>query len=136
MPLEIESKLRIPVPPFPAAPAYPGTGLTPTPAPAAAPAPAPAPGPPAPGTARVNNTQFKAIFQPYRDLPTRVRDIKFRLQQNNTPLPTRADGKNRCLAYHVKGICNERCSNAHDHKSASDADDAALLAWCKDHWKE
>lgn len=110
--------------------------VQPAPAPAPAPVAAPTTSPAAttPG-ARVANLNWKDIFQPYRSIAIRVRDLKQRCRQNNVDLPKRSDGRTRCPAFHVKGLCNEKCGQKSDHEPASQEDDAVLLTWCQEHWR-
>ncbi|MHA7856415.1 hypothetical protein [Marinobacter shengliensis] len=125
----------------------PAPAPAPTPAPAPAPAPTPAPAPhsdgrsqlgdsSAPSNSRLNNLQWKEQFAPFKAAASRVRDIKARCQQANIALPKGADGRLRCLAFHVKGMCNERCGQRADHKVATAAEDEVLLEWCQQHWNE
>ena len=141
-------------PPFPAAyfqappaPAAPSPALPPAraPAPALPYAPAPAPAQPpaqpvqpaqpaAPVDARVTNNHFNNIFEPFQAVVVRTRQVYNRCAAENVPLPRLADGRERCLAFHVKGMCNARCGRAYDHVTPPPADDQALCTWCGTHW--
>ena len=114
----------------------------PSPAPAPSDTPRPAPtsrGAPAaatdsPPNVRLNNLAWKSIFQPYKAMALRVQDLKRRLTNESVEFPKRADGTVRCLAYHVKGMCNSSCGQKTDHQAANEADDQVLLDWCQNQW--
>ena len=36
-----------------------------------------------------------------------------------------------CLAWHVKGMCNTKCTRAEDHKPYSDQEYKPLVEWCE-----
>ena len=40
-----------------------------------------------------------------------------------------------CLAWHIKGMCNERCGRKADHMAHTDEQDAQLVDWCNTHYK-
>ncbi len=109
----------------------------PAPAPAPAPVPAPAPAPPTrpTGNRRVNNpSPVKQMFHTFRDIPNlRVRDVRLRATRPPPTSPfTHADGRQcpMCVAWHVKGMCNEGCGSTPDHQAHTDEQDAPLAAWC------
>jgi len=51
------------------------------------------------------------------------------------PLPLCHDSRPMCLAFHVKGMCNTNCTQAHDHHPQTLANHQTLLTWCTQHWK-
>ena len=115
----------VPPPPARGPPAAASSSAQPTPRPDAA-----------PSNSRVNNTVWKALFEPFKTLAVRTRDLRLRLNTQGTALPKRTDGQTRCLAYHVKGLCNTNCTHKADHVPANQADDTVLLQWCQEHYKE
>lgn len=138
--------------PITPAPAPPPSGPSPA-RPSLPPAPATSPRPPAPpstpapvlppptsGT-RIINLAYDERFRPFRDvanLPTRT--MYTRATAPGGPgLPTRTingQAQDRCLAYHVRGMCNSNCSRAHDHnQTASGPEAQQLFDWCQAHWR-
>ena len=106
------------------------------------PPPVPVPAPPAaPADSRITNERFNAALAVFRDMAqVRTRNVYQRVRDKGVALPTRvADGKDRCLAYHVKGMYNARCGRSHKHTIAprpppAAADDATLVEWCQVNW--
>ena len=45
------------------------------------------------------------------------------------PPSPRDASKDSCPSYHIKGLCNSRCSRAGDHMSYPSGGDQALIAW-------
>jgi len=60
--------------------------------------------------------------------------IRQKAAQANIALPIRQDGRPMCMAFHVKGMCNTNCTQAHDHGQQLPADTQTLLTWCRQHW--
>jgi hypothetical protein len=88
---------------------------------------------------RVTNARFNPALAQYRDIQVRTRQIYQRVQAAGVALPVRTDGRERCLAFHVKGMCNLRCGRSYDHTNAplpppSAAEDQALCDWCAPNW--
>ena len=52
------------------------------------------------------------------------------------PLPlSKVDGKEICLAWHMKGMCNQgKCPRECDHVEYSEQEYAPLIQWCKDNF--
>ena len=71
------------------------------------------------GNHTITNPTFNAdLFNQYReDRSMRARDVRARWLAAGLELPkSRVDSnKTMCLAYHVKGTCNEGCRSAYDH---------------------
>ena len=100
-------------------------------------------GPPQPGgegqlqNKVVRNDKWKEdLFRPFHTLPLRVRTV---LSKATSPPPLSphdpAKKAQMCVAWHIKGMCNERCRRAIDHKHHTDAQDAALVEWCKKNYR-
>ena len=116
----------------------------PLPMPAPAPAPAgpraPPVGAPTPPTnTRVDNPAFnESSFSRFRSMPGCTMPLlRARWAAATPPIaqPSTADGSRlRCLAYHVRGMCNSICRRSDDHVPASAPDDAILAAFCTQHW--
>lgn len=130
--------------PFPATPYQ---GGAPSPAPAAPPpaslAPAPArlpSGTPAPAPAPAQSVVRREgggdpRFQSIADRNIATRTIKDKIRRGDIPAPVDAQGRQRCLAWVCKGICNTRCGQAHDHRANhTEEEQQTLLAWCTEHW--
>ena len=86
----------------------------------------------------VRNTEWKnGMFRRFQTLNVRVRDV-LRNAANPPPnSPLDATGATTmCVAYHVKGMCYERCSRSIDHAAHTDAQDAPLVTWCERHYVE
>jgi hypothetical protein len=90
---------------------------------------------------RITNERFNPIFQEFRDVAAiKTRQIYQRAAAAGVDLPTRAsDGRERCLAFHLKGMCNLRCGRAYDHTIPPapppvPADEQSLQGWCRQHW--
>jgi hypothetical protein len=66
---------------------------------------------------RLTNEHFNSIFQAFWDMPEiKTRQVYQRAQTAGISLPTRSsNGCERCLACHLKGMCNSRCGRAYDH---------------------
>jgi hypothetical protein len=104
----------------------------------------PRPGAPFAPQVVVRNTNYvEADFGVFRILPVRIRDLLAR--QSAAPLPISAydSAANRtnprepvrmCLSFHVKGMCNDRCGRACDHRQLTAEKRAELLAWCTAHY--
>lgn len=122
------------VPPAPTPPTMPPT------APPAAPAPAPGPPAPTPGSGgeRLMNPQCDAAFDQYKAVPgVQARDLykKYGAADNNTLPKCQADGREMCLSYHVKGMCNTSCHRGYDHNPQDPEDKPVLLSFCQACWK-
>lgn len=120
------------------APVYvPGGNALPTPAGPPAPSGATAT-PPAPSR-RVDNAEYnEALFGRFRAMTGCTLPVLRQLWANASPpvqLPSTVNNsRRRCLAYHVKGMCNTICRNSADHVPSTPADDQALVAFCTQHW--
>ena len=83
-----------------------------------------------------NPTYKENLFGRFASLPLRTRSV---LQNAANPPPIcpqcPAGQVRMCLAYHVKGMCNERCNRALDHCEHTDAQDAQLVQWCEAHYR-
>jgi hypothetical protein len=124
-----------------AAPAALPPAPVPVPAPLGAnlPPPAPPPANPAAPSRRVDNPTYnETLFGRFRAMPGCTLPILRQLWANASPpvqLPSTVDNsRRRCLAYHVKGMCNTVCRNSADHTTSTPADDQALVAFCTQHW--
>jgi hypothetical protein len=60
-----------------------------------------------------------------------VREVLKKAIELGQHLPKNAQGKDMCVSYHVKGICNSRCSRKMDHRTHNATETQALLGWCK-----
>ena len=84
----------------------------------------------------VRNAEWKPnVFQRFARLAVRVRDV---LRLSNAPPPSSphdsTGNTTMCVAYHVKGVCNERCGRAVDHAAHTAAQNANLVTWCVAHY--
>ena len=128
------------------------TRLTPTaPAPAPTRNPRPVSGPtessgsgaaaPTPGLGTVGvpfrNDAFDSRFRTWCDMTgVNAGAVRRRAQTNNIDLPKLANGKERCISFHVRGTCNTKCGRAYDHiHGHSEAEQQALATWCGAHWR-
>jgi hypothetical protein len=127
----------------PTVPSAPGRGLQPPPPPTPVDPGLPVlsrgppnsrPGPSA-GADQIRSPGVTEILQPFRALSFVTKEVKDYCKANNIDLPKRADGKLMCLAYHIKGMCNERCKLRDDHGPHHESDDNVLAAWCTDNYK-
>jgi len=84
----------------------------------------------------VSNPHHDAIFNLFqtKDSP-HTQTIQQKVASNNLTLPAHTNGCPMCLAFHVKGMCNTKCTHAHNHTMQNVTESQALLAWCKQHWK-
>ena len=83
----------------------------------------------------VRNPEWKMeLFREFHMLDARVRQV---LANATAPPPVcpRDPGSVMCVAFHVKGMCNERCGRRADHLPHTDAEDQPLLAWCREHYR-
>ena len=117
--------------------------ITPVLSPAAPRTPSNQPRPPAtpsastPGQSRLNNTAFNTnLFGAFREAPTACRVIRSKIRSNEIPElpPSKVANAEPCLAWHVKGTCNEACSRNADHVTYTAAEYAPLKAWCEEHF--
>ena len=124
-------------PPAPAPPSR----HEPTPPPVADRAPAAGRTPPAPaGTdRRVQNPGHRqALFQQFIGMGIPSRVVRARAESLGISLPLLPDGSNRiiCLAYTVRGACNDNCRCNYDHGAphpeAFDRD--VVVPWCTANW--
>ena len=46
-----------------------------------------------------------------------------------TPVPQTADGRQSCLSYHLKDVCNSNCGGRHAHRPISTHEWGILIAW-------
>jgi hypothetical protein len=90
-----------------------------------------------------NANYLDSDFGQFRQIPVRIRDLLAR--QSATPPPissfdgptTRANPNvplRICVAYHVKGMCNQRCGRAGDHHPLTAAKRQELITWCAAHY--
>lgn len=83
---------------------------------------------------RVENPSFNvALFQSYKVMPVKCRDLRGKISSNVLPaLPCSKVTTNRpmCLAWHTKGVCNTGCPIVADHVAYSSGEYAELSAWC------
>ena len=84
----------------------------------------------------VRNPEYKfQLFNRFSVLAIRVRDV---LRNSQTPPPLSpldtTNNTTMCVAYHVKGMCNERCGRAIDHDAHTAAHDNGLVEWCNAHY--
>jgi hypothetical protein len=94
---------------------------------------------PQPTNTRIDNTAFNdTLFGRFRSLPGCTMPLlRARWAAATPPIeqPSSADGSRpRCLAFHVRGLCNSICRRSSDHIPATAADDAILAAFCTQHW--
>jgi hypothetical protein len=108
--------------------------LTQAPTPPVAPALSPAPALAAQSVVRREggpDPRFSSIAA--RNIAARV--PKEKIRRGDFPPPLDSHGRQRCLAWTCKGLCNTRCAQAHDHRMDHTEDEQAnLLAWCTEHW--
>jgi hypothetical protein len=120
--------------PLPVAPSQPQRQPAPAPTrPTPTPTPAPAPA----VSTRVNNTSFNTeLFQSFREAPTPCRIIRSRIRNEELPAlpPSKLPSTELCLAWHVKGICNEGCSRKADHIAYTTEEYAPLKTWCDENY--
>ena len=117
------------VPPVPAAPVVPAL------APTAAPVPThpPAGGAPQSVVTREGGGDSRFADIAARGIPARV--VKAKIRTGDLPVPRDARGRQRCLAWTVKGVCNTRCSQASDHRmDHTDDEQNDFLQWCQTHY--
>lgn len=86
------------------------------------------------GTLERKSAPRNQVFQPFVDLPVRVKDVLERAGAQNRP-PENATGVEMCLSYHIKGMCNTACRRRGDHRDHTPAEDESLLGWCRQHYK-
>jgi hypothetical protein len=94
--------------------------------------------------AAVRNTNYlEAEFGQFRILPVRIRDLLDRHAATPPPISSHDSPANRtnprtpvrmCLSFHVKGMCNDRCGRACDHRPLTAEKRQELLAWCTAHY--
>ena len=138
-------------------PRLPASMLATPPAPPTRAVPAPPPAPPAPPAAgrapvtgrippapagvdrRVQNTGHRvALFQEFIGMGIPTKLVRNRAESLGISLPRLPDGSNRiiCLAFTVRGSCNENCRCSYDHgaphSEAFDRD--VVLPWCTANW--
>jgi hypothetical protein len=111
----------------------------PTPqAPGPAPAPTPGQAPPAERNEQVMETRADGAdprFAPIIARQIATHTVKAKIKQGLIPAPKDARGKQRCLTWAPKGMCNSRCGNAHDHRNDhTEEEQADFLGWCTEHW--
>jgi hypothetical protein len=83
----------------------------------------------------IMNTHPDPRFDRFRDRGVRSRAVKDRCREQNIPLPKRANGKTRCLPYHVVLKCNENCNCREDHvNDHTEAEQAELEQFCEQNW--
>ena len=121
-----------PFPPAPLPPTPPPPRQAPA-APALAPAPPPAPSPTQSVVRRENGPDPRFAAVAARGIAARV--PKDKVRRGEIPPPLDGQGRQRCLAWTCKGMCNTRCGQVHDHRTDHSEDEqTSLLAWCMEHW--
>jgi hypothetical protein len=80
---------------------------------------------------RVNNLQYNAAMM---DGLNRRLQCKQVYEKNAGNLPLRDDGKEMCLAWHLRGVCNTACRRSYDHTEHDQATNDRLRAWALQHW--
>ena len=136
--IRLREQWEIPLPPNYAEHFNPARAPRPAPTPGLPPQPAPpiAPNPPSrdSGGMVINSGHNLQAFQRFIDLRMadgqRITARRARRHANNE-IPS-----NMCVAYHVVGRCNENCSRNADHAPHSAEQDATLVTWCEQHWRE
>jgi predicted RecA/RadA family phage recombinase len=104
-------------------------------------APSPPPTPPAaPTTTRTpakdakttleRCVAFDKAYLPYKNSNKRVRDVIKAADERGHAVPRNSHGKDMCVSYHVKGVCNSNCGRKADHRAHDAAESKTLLAWC------
>jgi len=85
---------------------------------------------------QINNPHHNAIFNPFwtKASPC-TQTIHQKAVQGQILVPLKTDGHPVCLAFHIKGMCNTKCTHTHNHGPQEAAKSQALLARCKLHWK-
>jgi hypothetical protein len=94
-------------------------------------APHTAPATPAQPNAPVRSLSNKDCFLPFKETGQQVREVPKKAIKLGQHLPKNAQGKDMCVSYHVKGICNSRCCRIMDHRVHNATETQALLDWCK-----
>ena len=83
-----------------------------------------------------NNAYKQDLFGQFARLPLRTRSVLQNAAKPPPICPLCPTGQTRmCLAFHIKGMCNERCSRAIDHCEYTEAQDAQLVQWCTAHYR-
>ena len=95
----------------------------------------PAPSNPIPNTV-VRNTNFKAMFDTFRQMNVNHSSLRNRITVRPPPSPHSTTGGEMCLSYHIKAMCNLRCSRADDHNTHTDSQDQKLVEWCTAHYTD
>jgi hypothetical protein len=96
----------------------------------------PLPGPPPPDKDKITASAEKCspyleVYSPYRSTGKRVRDVIKEASAAGNKLPQNDAGKDMCISFHVKGICNTGCGRKSDHQPHSDGETARLAGWCQ-----
>lgn len=73
---------------------------------------------------------FDPVFVPFQTSGKRVRDVIKTASEKGVATPKNASGKDMCVSYHVKGVCNTSCGRVADHKTHTAAETKLLLDWC------
>ena len=73
------------------------------------------------------------VFGRFAVLARRVREVLV-AAPNPPPLSPHDNTCQMCVAYHVKGMCNDRCGRSADHAVHTLAQDNLLLEWCTAHY--
>jgi hypothetical protein len=89
--------------------------------------------PPTPAQSNAPNRSltYEDCFLLCKETGQRMRDVLKKALEKRQHLPKNAKGKEMCLSYHVKGICNFRCRRKADHRTHNATETQALLKWCK-----
>mmetsp|Transcript_6869 Transcript_6869/g.13921 ORF Transcript_6869/g.13921 Transcript_6869/m.13921 type:complete len:711 (+) Transcript_6869:32-2164(+) len=82
----------------------------------------------------VRSATYNEAFQKFKSLGIRTSTLRERLKEKKIEPPRNTKGEEMCLAWHVVGMCNTGCKRSPSHGPQSAEDDAALLAWCNDHY--
>ena len=83
-----------------------------------------------------NNPDFNAAtFEQFRSKNLITKKVKAYCQANNIALPVNREDKVMCLAWHLKGHCNDGCGSRHDHRVHDANEDKTLLAWAQTNYR-
>jgi hypothetical protein len=83
-----------------------------------------------------NNPNFNAaLFDTYRNKNLITKRVKAYCQAHNIALPLNRDNKVMCLAWHLKGHCNDACGGRYDHRVHDSTEDNTLLNWAQANYK-
>jgi hypothetical protein len=78
----------------------------------------------------VQNMAYDDALLPYLATGKRVRDVIKAALERGHPIPKTMGGKEMCISYHVKGVCNTNCSRKADHRTHTTTKTGKLVTWC------